>query len=259
MTAVSWEVVAAAAALGLGGNVHCLAMCGGIAAAAGTRLPAGAPGTSPVAAALAFNVGRLTAYALLGIVIGALAGGLLGMLPTGFDAKFLRLAAALLMAILGLQLLLRRDLLGLERIGSVFWRRIQPLAGGALRLPGIWRSLALGAAWGFLPCGLVYSALALAATAGSGPGAGLAMLAFGAATLPSMVGAALSGAMLSRWLARPGARVAAGILLIGFAAWTAAMPLAGHRGHGAAAPAAGEHAGHAMPAADPQPQHQHQH
>ena len=78
MTAVSWEVVAAAAALGLGGNVHCLAMCGGIAAAAGTRLPAGAPGTSPVAAALAFNVGRLTAYALLGIVIGALAGGLQG-------------------------------------------------------------------------------------------------------------------------------------------------------------------------------------
>jgi len=246
VTPVSWEVVAAAAALGLGGNVHCLAMCGGIAAAAGVRLPAGAPGTSPVAAAFAFNFGRLGAYLLLGIVVGAIAGGVLGALPTGSSARFLRLAAALLMAVLGLQLLLRRDLLGLERIGSLFWRRVQPLAGRALGLPGIWRSLALGAAWGFLPCGLVYSALALAATSGSGTGAGLAMLAFGAATLPSMVGAALSGAMLSKWLARPGARVAAGVLLIAFAIWTAGMPLAGHRGHEQAPPAAGEHAGHSM-------------
>lgn len=231
MNGPGWAGLAAAAALGLGGNVHCLAMCGGIAAAAGARLPASAPGTSPAIAALLLNAGRLLAYASLGLVAGGLAGGALDALPAGLGLRVARLAAALLMALMGLQLLLRRDLLGLERAGGWVWRRVQPLTGRAWRLPGALRPLALGAAWGFLPCGLVYSAVALAATAGSAQGGALTMLAFGAMTLPSMAGAALSGAAIAPWLARPGSRMVAGLLLLAFAAWTAATPLAGHRSH----------------------------
>lgn len=246
MSAFGWESLAAAAALGLGGSVHCLAMCGGIAAAAGARLPEGSAGASTAMTAFLFNFGRVAAYVALGALIGTLAGGALGFLPTGMGIRVARFGAALLMAAMGMQLLWRRDLLGLERLGGLFWRRIQPLAGRALGLPGPWRPLALGAAWGFLPCGLVYSALALAATAGSAAGSGLTMLAFGAATLPSMVGAVLSGTALSRWLARPGSRIAAGILLLVFAAWTAFLPLLAHgRPHEAAtAPAAHEHMHH---------------
>src|SRR5690606_9182129 len=48
----------------------------------------------------------------------------------------------------------------------------------------------LGAVWGFVPCGLVYAALVVAATSGSALSGALTMLAFGAGTLPVMVAVA---------------------------------------------------------------------
>jgi sulfite exporter TauE/SafE len=155
------------------------------------------------------------------------------------------------MLVLGLQLLAGRDWLGLERLGARFWRRLQPLTGSAMGLPGPARFFALGALWGFLPCGLVYSALALAAASGSAAGGALAMLAFGAGTLPSMITTTLAGSAVMRRLGGRNTRAIAGGLMIVFAVWTALGPLAPHAGraqhgaaHGTASPAGG---------------HQHQH
>lgn len=222
-----WPVLAAAAALGLAGSVHCVAMCGGIAAAVGSRLPgAGGAGTGVL-----FNLGRVTGYALLGLVVGAVVGTTIGTVNAKPFALALRGLAALLMLVLGLQLLAGRDWLGIERLGARFWRRLQPLTGSAMGLPGPGRFVVLGALWGFLPCGLVYSALALAAASGSAAGGTLAMLAFGAGTLPSMIATTLAGSAVMRRLSGRNTRVAAGALMVLFGAWTALGPLAPHGGH----------------------------
>lgn len=248
-----WPLLGAAGALGLAGSVHCVAMCGGIAAAAGSRLQ-GAGGTL---AGVLFNLGRVTSYVALGLAVGALVGtaiGTVGAKPLAFATRGI---AALLMLVLGLQLLTGRDWLGLERAGARLWRRLQPLAGEALALPGPRRFLALGVLWGFLPCGLVYSALALAAASGSAIGGALAMLAFGAGTLPSMLSATLAGAAVMRTLGVRHTRAVAGGLMIVFAAWTALGPLAPHGGHPQHG-AAHDPVAPAMPA-DEHERHQHAH
>ena len=239
-----WPLLGAAAALGLAGSGHCVAMCGGIAAAAGSRLQ----GSAGAGSGVLFNLGRVTSYALLGLVVGAVVGTAFGAMNAKPFALALRGLAALLMLVLGLQLLTGRDWLGLERLGARLWRRLQPLTGSALGLPGPVRFFALGTLWGFLPCGLVYSALALAAAGGSAAAGAFAMLAFGAGTLPSMVGTTLAGSAVMRRLGGRNTRVVAGVLMIIFAAWTALGPLAPHGGH----------AHHEAPAsAAPDPQHDH--
>lgn len=225
MTMIAWPLLAAAATLGLAGSAHCLAMCGGIAAAGGAQLAQSGAGGRRAWVGLAFNLGRVACYAALGAAAGAIIGVTAGRFPAGPVTAGLRIAAAVLMAVLALSLLWRRDLLGLERLGAVLWRRLQAVTGRALLLPLPLRWLALGALWGFLPCGLVYSALALAAASGTATGGALAMLAFGLGTLPSMVAATLSGTALLGRLRGARTRTVAGLLMLVFAAWTAATPL----------------------------------
>jgi uncharacterized protein len=241
-----WPLLAAAAALGIGGSVHCVAMCGGIAAAAGSR----AQDHGAVQSGVLFNVGRVASYVGLGLLIGAIVGTAIGAVSARPMALVLRGLAALLMLALGLQLLTGRDWLGLERLGARVWRRIQPLTGNALQLPGPARFFALGMLWGFLPCGLVYAALTLAATSGSASGGALTMLAFGAGTLPSMVATTLAGSVVMHRLGGRHARRIAGGLMIVFAAWTAFGPLAPHGGSG--------HAGHGNVPAEAAPVHGHE-
>lgn len=243
----AWPVLAGAFTLGLAGSVHCLGMCGGIAAAAGTRTQSAGSGARAALAALSFNLGRIGSYVLLGLAIGALVGAAVSQVPVRPFAVVLRALAGLLMFVMGLSLLTGRDLLSLERAGGRLWERVRPLAGRALTLPPALRFAALGLLWGFLPCGLVYSALALSAASGSAPAGGATMLAFGLGTLPSMLAVTLAGTAFTRRLSGLWTRRVAGVLMIVFALWTAFGTFAphggGHRGHsgnmgpGPAAPA----------------------
>lgn len=239
-TELPWPVLAAAATLGLAGSAHCLGMCGGIAAAAGTRDPR-ARGT---AGGILFNLGRVTSYAVLGAGIAGLVGGALAAFPVRPFAVGMRTLAAALMLLLALNLLTGRDLLALERLGGRFWKKIRPLAGRAVGLPATLRFGVLGLLWGFLPCGLVYSALGLAAASGSAPAGGLIMLAFGLGTLPSMLAVTLAGGALTRRFAGLRTRRVAGVLMILFAVWTALGPFAPHGGPEDHPPQAGSHSHH---------------
>ncbi len=182
---------------GLAGSVvHCAAMCGpfvlGQVADGMARLPAarmcqGARLRGSLL--LPYHAGRLATYAALGAGAGWL-GGL--RLPHLLPAVLLALAAAgfLVLAL----------------------RRFQPaMAGGRRTNPGITalaarfggigklRGLPLGLALGLLPCGMVYAALAAAASAGPIIG-GLAMLAFGLGTVPALIAVGLLGhAAARRW------------------------------------------------------------
>lgn len=180
--------------MGLAGSGHCAVMCGGVAAAA-----CGRPKAS-----LTFNLGRIATYAAL----GAVAGGIAAM--STFFAVALRPLAAIALVGLGLHLAGITNVFSkVEKLGTPVWKRIAPLTKKPLH------STILGALWGFVPCGLVYAALAVAATTGSALYGAVSMLAFGLGTLPVMgTIAALAGSVATRFVARPLVRRTAGLFVL---------------------------------------------
>jgi uncharacterized protein len=245
----SLSLVAALVA-GLAASGHCIGMCGGIAGALAMRSPQGSTGTK-VALALAYNLSRITSYALAGALAGLLGRTLLHAVDVKPLSIAFRVLAGLIMLAAAARLLFGWRLLDpLEAAGSGLWRRIAPWAGRQGRSGGLGGAIGLGLAWGWLPCGMTYSMLLLAATTASVPLGAAVMLAFGLGTLPSMVTATLAFERMARSLAsRASLRNVAGALLLAFGLWTAGNALwhgARHVGHGQAmqTPEQGEHAGH---------------
>ena len=74
--------------------------------------------------------------------------------------------------------------------------------------------------WGFLPCGLIYSALAWSATAASASYSAALMVAFGLGTLPMMLATGGAAQWLVEKLGNRWFRKVAALLLLGFGAWT---------------------------------------
>jgi sulfite exporter TauE/SafE len=211
---VDYGVLASLFVVGLLGTVHCLGMCGGIV----TALSVGVPGTKPKSAArLAYHAGRLTTYSAAGALAGA-AGSAALLAADLFPVQLaLYVAAQLMLVALGLYLLgVTRVLGALERAGARLWRRVQPAAGRLLPLHSAARAYAAGALWGMLPCGLVYSVLATALTAGSPLGGAAAMLAFGVGTTPGLLGAGALVPLLERARRAELVRRAAGAAVIAF-------------------------------------------
>ncbi len=205
----------AALLTGLAGAGHCAGMCGGIAGALAHAVPAGAR-TLPVTCA--YSVGRVGVYTLLGAVVGG-AAALVAPRDAGIAMLVSRLLAGLVLLLMGLYLLgVGRWMQWLEAAGSRVWRLLAPLARHLLPVTSPPRAVALGALWGFLPCGLVYGALLYAATAGSAAAGAATLFAFGIGTLPAVLGMGLAASWLSRH-AR-GLRGWSGALLLAWAAWT---------------------------------------
>jgi hypothetical protein len=92
------------------------------------------------------------------------------------------------------------------------------------------KAYALGALWGWLPCGLVYSVLTLAATQPSVGAGALTMAAFGAGTLPAVFAGGLAAAWVRGFMAKPWIKggLASGFVIFGL--WTIAMAWY-HHGH----------------------------
>lgn len=200
--------------VGLLGGTHCVGMCGGIVGA----LSMGGP--PRLSLHLAYNLGRIVSYG----VAGALAGALGGLSLVLSDQLPLRLALAvlanLMLVALGLYLAgVTRALAFVERLGQNLWRRVQPLTRRFLPATTPAHAFPLGLLWGWLPCGLVYSALATALTAGSPSRGALLMLAFGAGTLPNLLLAGFLLARLRAFVQRPLLRATAGLLVAGFGIW----------------------------------------
>ena len=200
--------------IGLLGGTHCIGMCGGIVGA----LSMGAP--ARISLHLAYNLGRVTSYATAGAIAGAL--GQAGMALSGQWPlrSALYVLANLMLVALGLYLMgVTRALAFSERAGQKLWRHLQPLSRRYLPARTAAQAFPLGLLWGWLPCGLVYSALATALTSGSAwHGAGL-MLAFGVGTLPNLLLAGLLAARLQAYARQPMVRMLSGLLILGFGVW----------------------------------------
>ncbi|WP_028994717.1 sulfite exporter TauE/SafE family protein [Azonexus hydrophilus] len=197
--------------VGLLGGAHCVGMCGGIVGA----LAMG--GASRWSMHLAYNGGRILSYAAAGALAGALGAASLGLEGQVPARLILYLFANLMLIALGFYLLgATRVLAFTERAGQALWRRIQPLTRRFLPATTVRQAFPLGLLWGWLPCGLVYSALASALSAGSaGRGAAL-MLAFGLGTLPNLLLAGILFSRLNEFVRRPVVRTLSGLLILGF-------------------------------------------
>jgi len=197
--------------VGLLGGGHCAGMCGGIVGALSLQGPQGA---ASIPIHLAYNLGRIASYVVAGLCAGLLgqAIGGLGGFQTG-----LYLFASLMLVAMGLYLLgITQFLAPLERGGQSLWQRIQPLTRRFLPVRGPAQALPLGLLWGWLPCGLVYSALTTALAAGSAGKGALLMLAFGLGTLPNLLLAGLLLARFRRFAQARATRVVSGLLVLGY-------------------------------------------
>jgi hypothetical protein len=203
--------------LGLASTLHCWGMCGGILAAFTLGIPG--PGVvNPGQRGLlitGFNLGRVTSYVLGGTLAGAI-GNAVVLLPLRAPLFMaLQVMAGIILIITALRLggWLRSGA-WIESAGARLWRNLQPWCRALLPVDRLGRALALGVLWGWIPCGLVYSALAWSA-ASADPLVGAAtMLAFGAGTLPGMLAAGLAGSQISTRLANPALRQGLAAVLI---------------------------------------------
>jgi uncharacterized protein len=226
--------VTAALLMGFATSAHCFGMCGGLATALGMRLRAAETGSvRSVAHASLYQTGRVGGYTLLGAVSGGFSQGLQSLLNFSALGIALRVASGALLLLVAVRMMSRwNGLDGLERLGARVWKRIQPLTR-RLSGPGMVNTTLLGLAWGLLPCGMVYSALALAALSGSVSGGAALMLAFGVGTVPAMLGGTLMAARSAKLMSMPWAKRIGGGLLACLGAWLIVAPLLihGHSGH----------------------------
>lgn len=206
--------------LGLLGGGHCLGMCGGLMGALTMAIPADQR-SRRMHLLLAYNLGRILSYASAGLLIG-LAGWAVANSP---GALALRVVAALLLIAMGLYLAgWWSGLTRIEGLGRWLWRYIQPIASRLLPVSSLPRALLLGALWGWLPCGLVYSTLLWAASQGNALDSGLLMLAFGIGTCPVLLATGVAAQQTTALLRKRGVRMAGGLLVIVFGIWTMPGP-----------------------------------
>lgn len=207
----------AAFLVGLFGGVHCIGMCGGIVGTLGLGLP------EPVRARplatlpylFLYNAGRVLSYTAAGALMGGIGALAIHWLAIREAQLLLQVVAGLFMIAMGLYLGgWWLGVVKLEKAGGPVWRRIEPLARRVMPVRSPGQAFALGLLWGWLPCGLIYSVLIWAISAGSALQGGLLMLSFGLGTLPNLMAMGLFAAGLSRWLRRPAARYAAGLAVI---------------------------------------------
>ena len=144
----------------------------------------------------------------------------------------------------------------LEAAGAGLWRRVLPANGRIAQRQGLSGAIGLGLAWGWLPCGLTYSMLLLAATTANAADGALVMAAFGVGTLPAMVSATVAFERAARLLAnRATLRNVAGALLLAFGAWTAGSALYHLLAHGTRGAGAGHDMSSMGDPADPHAGH----
>jgi len=207
--------------VGFLGSAHCIGMCGGIASALSLAIPPERRGTATLVAHHAcYSLGRILSYAIAGGLAGAV-GLVLGQVLGVRGGLVLRALAATLLVLLGLYLAgWWPGLAFLERQGERVWARLAPLTSRLRPGRSLPAAFALGMLWGWLPCGLVYSALALAVASGGPVQGALLMAAFGLGTLPATLATGLLAQRLT-WLTRaPASRRVAGALMILFGVWT---------------------------------------
>lgn len=200
--------------IGLMGSGHCVGMCGGIA----TGLGLAAQGKKSPLLVVGYNLGRIISYGLAGVLVALLGYWGRDYLALG---PWLRVLAGIILLLMGVYLAgWHSSLAWLEKAGSHLWRKIQPLGNRLMPVKSLSQALGLGLVWGWLPCGLVYTALAYSATAPDPISGGAMMIAFGLGTAPAMIAGGLFSTTIKPILQTSTFRRLMALVMIGFGCWT---------------------------------------
>ncbi|MGR6036009.1 MAG: sulfite exporter TauE/SafE family protein [Candidatus Nitrosoglobus sp.] len=212
--------------LGLLSALHCIAMCGAIIGTLTLSLPREVRNHKKrlVPFILAYNFGRIVSYITMGLIMGLLVR-FLGAIShpvvvlvgiSGHDV----LQAISSFIMLGTGLYIANwfpRFARVDRLGVPLWRRLEPLGRRLIPVRTLKQAFVFGTIWGWLPCGLVYNAVAVAATTGSGTRSALTMLAFGIGTLPAVMSAGIFTAWMTHLASLKGLRHIAGLLIMAMA------------------------------------------
>lgn len=209
----------AAFLMGLAGSGHCVAMCGGIAGS----FQFASRNLTPSFAALFYNLGRLLSY----VAAGALVGGISHIFAKQNTQMGLGLSliSGVFMVLVGLYVMrVWSGLTLLEQAGKwAVWQHLVKLNQLLLPINTYPKALLYGALWGWLPCGLVYSALTWTITSQSALWGGLFMLFFALGTFPALLAVGLGANKVKQLLNQTWARLLLGNLLIWYGLYTIAV------------------------------------
>ena len=212
--------------LGIMGAGHCMAMCGGIIST--LSMVTGADESAGRRHLFLYQFGRIFSYSL----IGAIAGSLGFLLDKATTLPFLQVFSGTLLIAMALYIsIVWMVLSSLERIGKILWNRISPLSKKLLPVKNNKQALLLGALWGWLPCGLVYTSLAYAITLSDSVQSSLFMLAFGLGTLPATLVLGEANKKLKKQLNSPVARYLLAVLFFSWGCFTLYSALFTQVGH----------------------------
>ena len=187
--------------MGLFSAFHCLGMCGSIIGSLTLSLKREIRENKrlllPFVAS--YNTGRVLSNSMAGMLAGFAENVLTIPFGEGHGHRILQILSAIVMLGAGLHI-------GgwfprfayIEKFGNIVWRRIEPYGRRLVPVETLPRAFVFGMVWGWLPCGLVYTALALAATTGDVFRSTFTMLAFGLGTMPAVMGVGI----MTSWMVK---------------------------------------------------------
>jgi len=215
--------------IGLLGSGHCIAMCGGIttmltSAIADNKydnnqqIPVNNQNKKQIQSSkfilvFCYNLGRIASYSFIGAIVGFT--GSIAAKNIGLPLAGLRMFSAIFVILLGLYL--GQWLMWLNRIevlGKKLWQHISPLASRVIPVNTPLKALCLGAIWGWLPCGLVYSTLTWALASNNIINGASIMFFFGLGTLPALLTLSIGFDGLKNILVNPLLRKTMALILI---------------------------------------------
>jgi len=106
-----------------------------------------------------------------------------------------------------------------EQAGSRLWRYLEPIGRRLMPVQTLRQAFLLGMVWGWLPCGLVYSALIFALATSSIEKGALIMLSFGIGTLPTVMSMGILTSIFGSMFRTPLVRKLAGVVTMLFGAY----------------------------------------
>lgn len=206
--------------MGLFSALHCLGMCGSIIGSLTLSLRREIRENKrllmPFVAS--YNAGRIVSYSLAGMLAGIAEHVLSMPLGEGHGHRILQIVSALIMLGAGLHIAGWFPRFAyIEKVGGKMWQRIEPYGRRLVPVETLPRAFVFGMIWGWLPCGLVYTALALAATTGDVVRSTFTMFAFGVGTMPAVMGVGIMTSLMVRLSNMKKFRQAAGVTLIALA------------------------------------------
>ena len=212
--------------MGVFSSLHCIGMCGSIIGSLTFSLSPEIRQNKQRLLPFIFSdtAGRITSYGIAGATVGLLEVLITFPLGEAHGHRLLQILSALIMTGAGLYIAGWFPRFAyIEKLGVHFWKKIEPYGRKLIPVKDCKHAYLFGMVWGWLPCGLVYAALALTVASGSVLQSALTMIAFGLGTLPAVMGVGVMISVLTRLAAMPRFKQIVGLIMI-FLALFAAFP-----------------------------------